>query len=91
MRVEGSEVAQEGVVKGDLAVGEAGGQVGFCDVGGGGVVEDGLGADESWGKRPGIRRRRDGAEEEVDEEWAVEGCSVDSEQLGQRMGSSSEW
>ena len=89
MWIEGSEVAQEGVVEGDLAVGEAGGRVGCRDVGGGRVVEDGLGADENWGKRPNIRGRRDGAEEEVDEEWAIEGCSVDLEQLGQRMESSS--
>lgn len=43
-RVEGSEVAQEGVVEGDLAVGEAGGCVwcycGGGGGGGGGVVED---------------------------------------------------
>lgn len=53
-------MAQEGVVEGDLAVGEEGGGVGCCCCGGGGggggVVEDGLGADEGWGEGPGIWR-----------------------------------
>ena len=71
-------MALESVIEGDLAVGERRSGVGRYDIGGGGggVVEDGLGGDEGGGERPGGGRWGEGAEEEVDEEGAVEGCSV---------------